>query len=69
MRNPLPASSESQTIAELRMHLGLRETEIGVVGSTNKNISFDSLDPWVQALVERLFMENFLKITIPSSDA
>lgn len=61
MRNPLPASSESQTIAELRMHLGLRETEIGVVGSTNKNISFDSLDPWVQALVERLFMENFFE--------
>jgi len=61
IRNPLPPSSESEVIAELREHLGIRENEFGVVGPNNKNIDFNSLDDVAKGYVEHLIKEDFFE--------
>jgi SNF2 family DNA or RNA helicase len=59
IRNPLPPSSESLLIENLWMHLGPRENEVGITGSSNRNISYDNLDPVVKNLVDQLIKEGF----------
>jgi len=61
IRNPLPPASESPLIRELRMHLGLRENEVGIAGSNNRNISYDNLEPIVKNLVDQLIKEGFFE--------